>query len=456
MRTHILSFILFTCCTLYVLPARAGLILCNNTGAVVYAAVAWYAEPNWYSRGWFEISPRDCSLPIAGLLNNRYVYYYARANGLTWEGGQNSRFLCANHDTKFYYNLTGSPPCDGYDFRQIDAGSNQEFTQNLSESTTDPKTAALNCGAALNDGSDDFVKCWTREIATERQREILDCARTMDTPASIAICASKGSLDGDARRIADCAQTYAENKQSAGFVGCIADGTLDDTSAKIVNCAIENKGNYTAMTSCAIGSQLTPEQRRMYDCIAQNYNNYSAAGICLAGNSLSPEQQRLANCVMQNTGSYVQMGVCAAGPNLTSEQQVFVQCAISTGGQPYAFAGCVGTQLTINELQKCVEQGVGGDGCFGKNNEAVKRVSDAWKDVTNGPGPSNDLLGRDGFLGRNLGNAENDLKNGPGHNNDLLGGGGFVGRNFEVLRQNSPPPLDIGTIGGNRICVPWC
>jgi hypothetical protein len=125
------------------------------------------------------------------------------------------------------------------------------------------------------------------------------------------------------------------------------------------------------------------------------------------------------------------MGVCAAGSNLTSEQQVFLECAMSTGGQPYAFAGCVGTQLTINELHKCIEQGAGGDGCFGKNNEAVKRVSDAWKYVTEGPGPSNDLLGRDGFLGKNLDNARNDLENGPGHNNDLFGGGGVVGRNLE-------------------------
>jgi hypothetical protein len=246
---------------------------------------------------WYEISPRECSLPIAGLINNRYVYYYAKANGLTWEGDPDSKFLCANHDKKFYYDLTSSPPCDGYDFKQIDVGNNQEFVQNLTESTTDPKTAALNCGAALNEGEDDFVKCWTREVATERQREILDCARTMDTSASIATCASKGSLDGKAKQIADCAQTYAENKQSAGFLGCIADGTLDDRSAQLVNCAIENKGSYAAMSSCAIEGQLTPDQRRMYDCVAHNYNDYSAAGV-----SLSPKQQRIANCVMHNTG----------------------------------------------------------------------------------------------------------------------------------------------------------
>src|SRR4029077_1054844 len=98
----------------------------------------------------------------------------------------------------------------------------------------------------------------------------------------------------------------------------------------------------------------------------------------------SPEQQRIANCVLQNKGSYVQMGVCAAGNNLTAEQQVFVSCALTTGGQPYAFAGCVGTQLTLNEIDKCFSRGIGGDGCFGTNNTAVKFVSNAFKDVTQG------------------------------------------------------------------------
>jgi hypothetical protein len=92
------------------------------------------------------------------------------------------------------------------------------------------------------------------------------------------------------------------------------------------------------------------------------------------------------------------------------------------------FAGCVGTQLTLNELQKCMDEGIGGSGCFGDNNDAVKFVNNAWKDVTEGPGPNNDLLGRDGFLGRTLENARSDIEEGPGENNDLVGQNGFVCR----------------------------
>jgi hypothetical protein len=159
---------------------------------------------------------------------------------------------------------------------------------------------------------------------------------------------------------------------------------------------------------------------------------------------------------MQNKGSYVQMGVCAAGSNLTSEQQVYVQCAASTGGQPYAFAGCVGTQLTLNELQKCLDSGIGGRGCFGDNNAVVKLVKNAWKDVTEGTGPSNELLGRDGFVGRTLENARRDIEHGFGPTNDLFGGQGFAGRTLEDMRQSAPPPVELGTVGGHRVCIPWC
>jgi hypothetical protein len=62
------------------------------------------------------------------------------------------------------------------------------------------------------------------------------------------------------------------------------------------------------------------------------------------------------------------MGVCAVGPSLAPEQQVFVSYAIETGAQPVAYAVCVGGQLTLNELDKCLGRGIGGDGCFGKNN----------------------------------------------------------------------------------------
>jgi len=57
-----------------------------------------------------------------------------------------------------------------------------------------------------------------------------------------------------------------------------------------------------------------------------------------------------------------------------------------------AYAACVGGQLTLNELDKCLERGIGGDGCFGKGNTAVQFVQNAWKDVTQGPGKGNEVV----------------------------------------------------------------
>ncbi len=81
----------------------------------------------------------------------------------------------------------------------------------------------------------------------------------------------------------------------------------------------------------------------------------------------------------------------AGGEQLTAEQQVFAECAVETGLQPYAFAACATGQLTLNEFQKCFEIGVGGEGCFGNNNEVVKLVRDFWNGVAGGP---NSVLNR--------------------------------------------------------------
>lgn len=156
---------------------------------------------------------------------------------------------------------------------------------------------------------------------------------------------------------------------------------------------------------------------------------------------------------MQNRGSYVQMGVCAAGGGLTPEQQVLVQCAITSGGQPYVMAGCVGTQLTANEIQKCFDQGIGGRGCFGDNNTAVIFIKNYWQDVTRGPGENNEYRKA---VQRNILGPLNDLATGNiGQSDQSVWR--QVGLPPVIIRPPpSPPPVQLGTVGGRRVCVPWC
>jgi hypothetical protein len=349
-------------------------------------------------------------------LTNRYVYFYGEGHGLTYAADDNSGFFCADHSNRFFYtyNISNSTNCDGYAFRQIDIGPEviDDYTLTLTETPTDPRTAASNCQDKISEGQDAFVSCWTRQVATSRQREILDCMQTTSDAASLAICAAEGGMSAQEKSAAECTSQYAASKATTDFMKCMANGELDPTAASLVNCAIDNQGSYAAMASCAGGAVLTPEQQRLYGCIADHYNDYVQGGLCAAGTRMSSDQRRIVDCVAQNTTSYMQAGICvASGSKLTPEQQVFVQCAVTTGGQPYAFAGCVGTQLTLNELQKCMTMGIGGDGCFGRGNTAVAFVTNAWSDVTKGPGPNNEAVkAREAVLGNDNGTVANVIR----------------------------------------------
>jgi hypothetical protein len=135
------------------------------------------------------------------------------------------------------------------------------------------------------------------------------------------------------------------------------------------------------------------------------------------------------------------------------------------------FAGCVGGQLTTNELQKCLTVGIDGAGCFGDNKAIVKAVSDVWKGIAGGPnsvfnnpgqlaGGPNSMINNPGQItgGPNsvinnpgqLAGGSNSVANNPGQ---ILGGSNSVIRNPGQL---VPPPVNLGTVGGHRVCIPWC
>jgi hypothetical protein len=90
-------------------------------------------------------------------------------------------------------------------------------------------------------------------------------------------------------------------------------------------------------------------------------------------------------------------GALGANPEI----QIASECAAA--GSPMAVAACTSSRLTTRELQKC-GNGIGTpDGCFGPNNTLRRHLENAVGDVVNGPGPSNDLVGREGFTCKSLG-----------------------------------------------------
>jgi uncharacterized membrane protein len=392
------------------LPANAGVFVCNETGARVSVAVGYDEGNSSSSHGWYNLSPNDCVNPIVGAIPNYRFYYYAHGNGMEWVDDEEGGYFCTSK-AAFDYWLASD--CEGHNFREVNTGGQDQYTVRLTESRKDPAQAARDCASTMSEGRDAFIKCWTRNVATSTQRKILDCMDQTSSYASFAICSTRGHLDKDTAAAADC---IAKNSGTTSIATCLAKGRLSEQDTRLLNCTVANQGNLAAVGSCALGGQLSSDQRRLVDCVANNRASYTSMAFCAAGPYISQEQRRIANCVVNNGTSYVGMGVCAAGRSLTSEQQAFVQCAVSSAGQPYLFAGCVGTQFTLNELQKCLTQGIGGSGCFGKNNEAVKFVRNAWRDVTRGPGPSNDIVGRDGALitavRNNVAGPVNDLISG--------------------------------------------
>ncbi|MEH3085466.1 MAG: hypothetical protein PGN26_02760 [Xylophilus ampelinus] len=97
---------------------------------------------------------------------------------------------------------------------------------------------------------------------------------------------------------------------------------------------------------------------------------------------------------------------------MNPELTVAVECAMTSGGEPMTFAGCTGGRLTTMELNKCFTIGVGGNGCFGDNNEIVKGLRAVGVDLQR-------IMGPNGFAVQNWNNAINDIQRGPGPNNEV-------------------------------------
>jgi uncharacterized membrane protein len=414
-------------------PALAGLAFCNQTSEKMGVAIAYHEQNHWRSIGWYIVKPGDCTIVIGGPLDQEYYWFSAHTQDMEWTSPEeaNTGVFCTSTNP-FNYIDSNRSDCEHHVFSRIDTGQAANFTQPLDELRTGPLEAAEACAGQVSDGLEAFTSCWMRSRSTVSQRRILDCTQNYQDKADIALCAADGVLPAQAYQAAKCVSDYDHGDDEAELVSCVAKGNVSPEAQRALDCALKSDddlASYSFVT--CVGSQyLTDDQTKILDCVSQNSDSYEDAALCVASSRLPPEASKALGCVLDND-DYLSMGVCAAGgDSLTPEQRTFASCAIETGGQPYAFAVCFGSQTTINELQKCLTQGIGGHGCFGDDNTAVKFVNDAWKDVTQGPGAKNDLFGADGWTATALGNAASDIRNGPGHNNEIVGGGGFLARTF--------------------------
>ena len=316
---------------------------------------------------------------------------------------------------------------------------------------SDDQRTAATCATDSNGDRDEFMNCagaaFLNKNLNRDQRKILECAT---------------DADGDSQGFAQCASRALGHHLSA-----------DQRTA--VNCAVESKGDKDDFISCAgstlLNQKLNSDQRKVLECASNSDGDsdkfVGCAAPALLGRNASREQKVAIQCAAESGGEVDSFAACA-GANmlnlqLNPEQQIAVQCVVSTGGQPYAAAGCMATRLTARELLKCAANGIGGeDGCFGDNNDLVGKngwvartfgqIAGGPNSVINNPGQ---IWGGDNSFVRNPGQVwggDNSFVRNP---SQIWGGPNSVFNNPGQLLP-APKPLTVGSVGGKRICIPWC
>jgi hypothetical protein len=272
----------------------------------------------------------------------------------------------------------------------------------------------------------------------------------------VLIHCAENSSEGTVMEFAKCAAPTAGIK-------------LSDDQQAAIDCAQKSEGDRDDFLNCvgnvAVGAHLNTTQRELLTCASQSHGEAETFADCSAEKlfdaNATPEERIAVKCAVQSNGDVEQFGACAGtaymGLRLNPEQQIAVECVVGTGGQLYATAGCIATRLTGRELEKCVANGFGGDGCFGDSNDlfgykgwtarTLKTLAGGPNSVFNSP---QQIWGGPNSVVRNPGQVfggPNSVFNNPGQ---ILGGPN------SVFHQAAPNPIQVGSVGGHRICVPWC
>jgi hypothetical protein len=306
------------------------------------------------------------------------------------------------------------------------------------------------------------------------QQIALGCAQRAGTDvAAFAACAGQNViLPPNQQAVLDCA---VSNSNAQGFANCAAPHfgiQLNNDQRIIADCAMRSEGDRDDFLACAgsrfVNQRLTPDQQAVLSCATDANGDASDFASCAAsriiGPRLSREQRIAVQCAAQSQGDYGTFASCASANlfnlNLNPEQQIAVQCVVQTGGQPYAAAGCMATRLTARELEKCFTDGMGGSGCFGDDNDLVGRNGWTARTMAQIAGGPNSVIRNPGQIW----GGDNSFVRNPGqiwggNNSFVRNPSQFWGGNNSIFNnpaQLAPPPVTLGTVGGHRICLPWC
>ena len=125
-------FMAFLICT-FASSAHAQMTVCNKTAAPLSLAVAYEADDNVVSQGWWDIKANDCMVVIEAALSHPYYYYYAASKALNVEWTGNFNF-CSSNESQF--RIEGATGCEARNFttkgfRQINVGTRKKGTLDI-------------------------------------------------------------------------------------------------------------------------------------------------------------------------------------------------------------------------------------------------------------------------------------------------------------------------------------
>jgi hypothetical protein len=268
----------------------------------------------------------------------------------------------------------------------------------FSSCVSDPKAAPESCFVGLNP-------------KIKEAHRALACLSDAKNDVEGFNCVA-GQVRGDAPRIAAC----ISNPDRKAVPFCLLGDKPEVRAAqRVYTCVSSGRDAASLIANCTEGV-VDGKTAQTLACAASSGSDRSKLASCAAGAVLPPQAARLVGCASSSQGP-TSFALCAAGPAMNEEWRIAAECAVQSGGNPVGFAGCTAGRLTVRELTKCFTGEIGKD-CFGPNNSIVKGLSDAFEDLTHGPGENNEVVKAIRVVGELTG-GPNSVINNPGQ---LAGG----------------------------------
>lgn len=207
------------------------------------------------------------------------------------------------------------------------------------------------------------------------------------------------------------------------FAKCMLSNILEDNQLQMLEC-MQSADSDEERSMCAIkflgGEKERVVATQLIKCYKENGDNWSNYSLCMAKENLDDDSAQLLACIESQSKagniSVLNTAMCygIGKLELNPETQIIAECALSSGGEPYTFAGCAGGRLFARELDKCINNGIGGsEGCFGENNDIIKGLRDIGNILVDDLGPTNEIV-------KTWNNAVSDLTQGPGKNHEAV------------------------------------